>query len=114
MNRTKRKTNMMNTKQVNAEIDRQLAARGAFVFDVERGSVYGNCTLRFEVTKHGNPNVGGYIYGVGALETEHGIQNWDYSVNKNFDSREQFVAAIVRRVRAAAKKCFVDMNGGAR
>lgn len=88
---------------IGSEIDAAMKARGEFLTYVTRSTKWGEDKLAFEVFRleridptTGQTVLGDPIYSVRAAEKPYGGHTWDYVVNRNFDTREDFIKALAR------------------
>ena len=94
----------MNRQQLEQKIDAEKDKEFGFRLVLEWRGYYGTHKVAYEARRHYNPNIPGYDYSINSLENDLGTRSFDYQWNKSYDSREQFVAAILRRLSQIKKQ----------
>jgi hypothetical protein len=107
----------MHTKaSLDMAITAALRTRGEFFLDVTRNRKFRrDQTVRFHAWPHPNPACNGVIvWGITALADRNGWRDFDAAVNKSFDDRFQFIAAILRYQKAEAAHAAKLVEGAVR
>lgn len=104
-------------QQILSQIDQAIKDKKEWNIDVGRDSTYGAKKLRFSVAPHPNTSIDRPVFSVTALGDQYGVRDFNSNINKSFNTKEQFIAAIQRYRRAEARNTqrgMVDLRGFAR
>jgi hypothetical protein len=93
----------MTRAEITQHVDNAIATQKSWSIVVQRQTGYSSNPVRFEVCLNSNPNIVKMVFGVSALSNYFGYRDFNANINKSYDSKEQFVSAIVRALRNEPK-----------